>query len=563
MATVTNTIRLPDGSTPASASVVIELVASASGSAAGWINASDITILSTARPTVTAGAWTAALTPNDDIDPAGTVYRVHEYVGRDRYTHHIDVPSGGGAVHDLLVDAPASVASSALQAHLDDTAGAHAATAVSSLASGNLAAGTVASQLAELDARAIRTSAAAPFLAAVRGGLRNVSVLVLGDSTGDATDEWVYLLAQWLGAEYTTHTVRYAKYDGPTNTWPALSTVVASAGTYNIDIYNASQGGYQTASFMGGGRWDVATLPGTGDVDLVMVSLGHNESQVREFFGLTYSTFMEQLTAAHPLAGVMCIAQNPSLADNFQSMRRDVIAALCNVRGYTLVDVWATFVAAGDSATYYTDDVHPSAAGEALWLSEVQKFFVADLPPAAQVSSALLAGGRNLLSSTQAALTVTLGSPNTLDGWTNNGSAHLGASQDATSFETGSYSLKLECLSSTAQYMFTDVTEWRQLKGRYATFAVRAFKPSGVGLSYAAMYLILNDGIGSTGTVYGTTADEDGWRWFTVRRRISTSATRVRLLMYVDSPGGTGKYVLVDRASVCAGDRLTDGAPLP
>lgn len=572
MATVTNTIKLPDGSTPTHAAVVIELVASTTTKAAGWVTATDVTILSKVRPTVTAGAWTASLTPNADITPSGTVYKITETADRTQYVHYIEVDSDGGSVFDLLVDPPASLASAASElyadaavaAHTGDASSAHAASAISATAAGLLPSGTVASQLAALDARAVRYSAAAPLIAAIRGGLRNVNVLVLGDSTGDETTEWVYLLAQWLGTQYTTHTIKYSKYDAGGNSWPALSTVVSSAGTYNINIYNGSQGGYQTATIMGGGRWNVMTNPtGLSDIDLVIVSLGHNESQVREFFDLTYTAFMEQVTAALPRAGVMCIAQNASLADSFQSMRRDVIAGLCNKRGFTFVDVWAAFAAVGNGASYYADNVHPSADGEALWASEVQKYFASNAVPVAQTPSSLIVGPRNLLTATQAALTVTLGSPNTLDGWTNNSSANVAAGRDATTYETGSYSLKLESLSSTAQYFFTDLAEWQRLKGMPVTFAVRAYKPSGVGLSFAACYLVINDGVGSTGTVYGTTADENGWRWFMVRRRISTSATRVRLLMYPDSPGGVGKYVLVDRASLCIGDTLTDGVPAP
>ena len=64
MATVTNTVKLPDGSTPDRVDVVIELVASTTGRAAGWITATDVTLEATVRPTVTNGAWTASLTPN-------------------------------------------------------------------------------------------------------------------------------------------------------------------------------------------------------------------------------------------------------------------------------------------------------------------------------------------------------------------------------------------------------------------------------------------------------------------------------------------------------------------
>jgi hypothetical protein len=117
MATVTNTIKLPDGSAPSHAAAVVELVASTSGRAAGWIIASDRTILSTARPTVTAGAWTADLTPNVDITPSGTVYKITETVDRLQYVHYIEVGSGGGSVFDLLTDPPGSIDATGLSAH--------------------------------------------------------------------------------------------------------------------------------------------------------------------------------------------------------------------------------------------------------------------------------------------------------------------------------------------------------------------------------------------------------------------------------------------------------------
>ena len=109
MPTVTNTIKLPDGSSPTHAAVVIELVASTTGRAPGWVTANDNTILSVARPAVTNGAWSAVLVANDDIDPAGTVYKVTETADKVRYVHHIEVPSGGGALHDLLTTAPTTI----------------------------------------------------------------------------------------------------------------------------------------------------------------------------------------------------------------------------------------------------------------------------------------------------------------------------------------------------------------------------------------------------------------------------------------------------------------------
>ena len=119
MATVTNTVKLPDGSTPDRVDVVIELVASTTGRAAGWVTATDVTLEATVRLSVTNGAWTASLTPNADITPSGSVYKVTEYVDKTRYTHYIEVGSGGGSLFDLLVDPPASLATAAGETYAD------------------------------------------------------------------------------------------------------------------------------------------------------------------------------------------------------------------------------------------------------------------------------------------------------------------------------------------------------------------------------------------------------------------------------------------------------------
>ena len=135
MATVTNTIKLPDGSAPTHASVEIELIASeeVNANAAGWVTATDVAVLSLARPTVTSGAWSADLTPNASIDPSGTVYRVTEYVGRDRYQHYISVGSGGGTVHDLLTSGPDGLVFASVAAHEADTTSVHGITNTATL----------------------------------------------------------------------------------------------------------------------------------------------------------------------------------------------------------------------------------------------------------------------------------------------------------------------------------------------------------------------------------------------------------------------------------------------
>lgn len=176
MATVTNAVKLPDGSTPGRVDVVIELVASATGKAAGWVTATDVTLESIVRPTVTNGAWTATLTPNADITPSGSVYKITEYVDKTRYTHYITVGSGGGSLFDLLTDAPASVASAALTSHIADTSDAHDASAISVLDTASYYSGTtVESVLAEVG----------QLTASLRTGNR---AIVIGDSIASGGD---------------------------------------------------------------------------------------------------------------------------------------------------------------------------------------------------------------------------------------------------------------------------------------------------------------------------------------------------------------------------------------
>jgi len=101
MATVTNTVKLPDGTTPSRVDVTIELVTSAHVRTSGWVTANGNTVLSAARPTVTAGVWSADLTPNANITPAGTVYKVTEVADRHSYVHFISVDADGGTLYSL------------------------------------------------------------------------------------------------------------------------------------------------------------------------------------------------------------------------------------------------------------------------------------------------------------------------------------------------------------------------------------------------------------------------------------------------------------------------------
>ena len=57
---------------------------------------------------------------------------------------------------------------------------------------------------------------------------RSTAVQIIGDSTGNATDEWVHLTAQWLAAAYPTHRVEHRVWDSTSQDY--LAPVVIQAG---------------------------------------------------------------------------------------------------------------------------------------------------------------------------------------------------------------------------------------------------------------------------------------------------------------------------------------------
>lgn len=81
-----------------------------------------------------------------------------------------------------------------------------------------------------------RHKGSAAWLAQLASGVRPTSLLVIGDSTGNGTDEWVYLLGQWLAARYPAYTVAHRLYNDTSQSWdPATIIATGTAGEARFD----------------------------------------------------------------------------------------------------------------------------------------------------------------------------------------------------------------------------------------------------------------------------------------------------------------------------------------
>lgn len=148
---VSNTILLPGGAAVVGARVTVTLVASTTAQAEGFTATTGVAFQAETT-TNSAGLWTLTLTPNSLISPSGTVYKAVEVYGGTRVTNHFTVPASGTPhlLGAILSDAPASLATAALQAHIDDAVDAHDATAISYAGGTGISATTVEGALDEL-----------------------------------------------------------------------------------------------------------------------------------------------------------------------------------------------------------------------------------------------------------------------------------------------------------------------------------------------------------------------------------------------------------------------------
>ena len=110
-------------------------------------------------------------------------------------------------------------------------------------------------------------------------GIWPMSMLILGDSTGNETDEWCYLLAQAIAAKYPAYTTNYRVWDATSGQYESIANL--STGTdglaYLLTGTNAANKRFVIA--------DSVSTSITGDID-IRVKLNLNGSLPSALFAL-------------------------------------------------------------------------------------------------------------------------------------------------------------------------------------------------------------------------------------------------------------------------------------
>lgn len=196
-------------------------------------------------------------------------------------------------------------------------------------------------------------------------GQDDLTVLVLGDSTGDQRTEWVALWAAHLadaGAQVT-----YRDWAGAETGWRPDALELGDTGR-EVLVWNASQSGARP----GYPLENPEMLP--EQADLVLVSFGHNGTREQEVTEMRQ--LLDRLEADHPEAPIGVVAQNPAVGGSrdHSAANREALNQLARQRGLPLIDVTRAFELHGDVESLLYDDLHPDDGGSRLWARTVEAF---------------------------------------------------------------------------------------------------------------------------------------------------------------------------------------------
>ena len=374
---------------------------------------------------------------------------------------------------------------------------------------------------------------------------QNATLVVLSDSTGDATTEWPYLIALDLSKKFPKARVEFATWASSSATdYPAVTVVQAGSGSDGtLSFWNCSVSSQASQFFLApyaNEMW-AAKSP-----DLVFVSLGHNEGSAaaEPFWRDNLPALTETVTAACPMAELVLLTQNPRTDGNaaVQAARRHITARIARMRGYGLIDTYRVFVKRDGTtnSALIEDTIHPNALGQQAMRDAIATrltYVPGASTPGQQESSLLRPIGVQGLLNADFAL---FASPPTLDNWT----ATQCTLSKTTTAEDGpnGWAVRLQSASAATSYMEQGITgdALRQYLGQWVTFAARMYIPAGSISNVGRIHIRTTGGsntisLNSTATTQG----QGGWKWVTLSGRVDPTATTLTCRVYAEN-GATG-----------------------
>lgn len=400
-------------------------------------------------------------------------------------------------------------------------------------------------------------SAFSAALYAIQQNSADTNIMVIGDSTGDETNEWVYLFAEWVATQHPTHGVEYRAYNDTGGAYDPPITLSTGSGANKIKFWNGSISGKSPRDFMGD-RFATA-IQSVPMPALIIWNHGHNvmTASATPNGDAWVTPFLERVHLQFPSAALAVTAQNPRRNNDAYAPVRDFWAALvADKPGSLLLEPYADFIAAGKPASWYIDDIHPNLAGEMVFVERAKAAWLGSSSVAPDVEAPWVSTAETnlLLNGDFAAFDGALP-----DGWTKNGTGVV-TKDTAIKYGAADYSVKV---SNTAG----SVTSIRQVisgeavtanRGGFVSLAVRRYYPTfPTGAQLARVTLVVN---GTGGGTYSSPNENifmccpDTWHWMYIRAvPVPADATTISVTLYTDFTNVTGAVAHFDRAILVSG----------
>ncbi|HGG04721.1 MAG TPA: hypothetical protein ENK28_04630 [Aliiroseovarius sp.] len=372
------------------------------------------------------------------------------------------------------------------------------------------------------------------------------NIVVAGDSTGNAPNEWVFLLAMLIAADWPIWNVRYRVWDDTTASWLGESVIKNGSGTNKLTVWNASIPGAVWDRFAGEKLSPVFLTPAP---DLIMWSYGHNGTTNPDRQGNLAEAMTGQVARALPEVPQVIVGQNARLDNDTMTKKVDVFRAIAAQNGFGFVDVNQAFLTSPDHAALMADDVHPNDAGSALWAATVHNIF--------QVSPDASGVGQSVFSGFPL---YTARAYKDFSDWVLNGNATMAV--DLVNYETKSEGVEISNSAGSPGYITYNVVDSSDIRAhqeQWVTFCVRSRIDSSQPVT--AGRIALYDGV-STTAHSGNGPQGDGFYWQIISHKVDPAAGYVRAYIYANS-GSEAAVHTVDRCAAFAGKVGRDFAENP
>jgi hypothetical protein len=374
---------------------------------------------------------------------------------------------------------------------------------------------------------------------------KSASVLVIGDSTGNASPEWPFLFGPGVTALYPAVTSRIRTWSTGTTayetSWTTLST---GSGSPVLSIHNFSVSGSQT--YYGLGALFAKAMMWV-DPDVIIINHGHNHNStaLAASRGAFYA-LIETLLLAHPGVPIAFIRQNPKQDNDTMAAIVALVDEIGAARGITTIDAYSAFIAAGKPTSLYDgDNTHPNAAGQLLFHAAVMGCFneaslVAPQDGKQSSFAVPVRAEANLLTNGNFATWTT--NPGTPDGWTKAGAGTMTPEKETTIVADAgrAYSVKL-LGTGGASWIAQSITgdALTAVKGKSLCLAIKRYVSSASSTSTLGKGAIIatSTSLGSVSAeIASYVTNQTGWVWWALSGfDVPEDTTALEVRLYHDN----------------------------